>query len=167
MIKKLIDKYPRLWEIFKFLFTGGVATIIDYLIMALVLYIWQPSLYSGFFDVIFGNKEPDAWATVVGTGVGFSISAIFNYLFSILIVFTLSDTSKAKTKTGFIVFYSLALAGLGIHLLGMYLGYTVLDINEWIVKIILTVVVLIFNYVTRKLILFKDKKKSEEKNDNT
>lgn len=42
-----------------------------------------------------------------------------------------------------------------IHILGMYVGFDVLHINEWIVKIVLTIIVLIYNYITKRLIIFK------------
>lgn len=37
----------------------------------------------------------------------------------------------------------------------MYVGFDVLHINEWIVKIVLTIIVLIYNYITKRLIIFK------------
>ena len=69
---------------------------------------------------------------------------------------------NSKTVKGFAVFAGLSAIGLGIHILGMYLGYTVLGINEWIVKIFLTVVVLVYNYASKRLLLFVRKDKPEE-----
>ena len=39
----------------------------------------------------------------------------------------------------------------------MYLGYDLLHIDEWIVKIFLTAVVLVYNYLTRKFFIFRKK----------
>ena len=64
---------------------------------------------------------------------------------------------------GFLLFSLLSAGGLAIHLLGMYLGYDLLHINEWIVKIILTAVVLVYNYITRKVLIFRKKPSGEEK----
>jgi len=83
---------------------------------------------------------------------------LFNYVFSILLVFNKTDTTFAKTKKGFLVFTLLSLIGLLIHTLGMAVGYGILKINEWIIKIFLTIVVLIFNYISRKTIIFNKQK---------
>jgi putative flippase GtrA len=56
------------------------------------------------------------------------------------------------------VFALLALVGLGIHVFGMWLFNTVLSVNPWIVKIALTIVVLVWNYLSRKFILFRKDK---------
>jgi len=159
MIKRFIEKHPTLWEIFKFLVVGGGATVVDFVTMSFVIYFFAPENYQNFFQVFFGAEyTPTTIATVTGTTIGFLVGLIFNYIFSLIFVFTASDTSKAKTGGGFVVFALLSSVGLLIHIVGMYVGYDLLGINEWIVKIILTLVVLVFNYVSRKYILFRNKK---------
>ena len=159
MIKEFIKNHPRLWEIFKFLVVGGAATVIDFVVMSLVLYLFAPDKYHGVISVFYHpDYTPSAVATVVGTGVGFAVGLVFNYIFSLIFVFSGSDTTKAKTGGGFAIFAALSSVGLAIHLLGMYIFNGLIGINEWIVKIVLTIAVLVFNYVTRKYILFKDDK---------
>lgn len=162
-MKKLLmafeKKYPKYYEIFKFLIVGGFATIIDMLAMAIVLYLYSPNLYNyNFINTVIGGASPSGIMTVIATGIGFIFGLIFNYIFSILFVFNQTNTNFAKTKTGFIVFALLSSVGFMIHTLGMALGYGILKINEWIVKVVLTLVVLVFNYITRKKIIFKNKK---------
>ena len=115
-------------------------------------------------NVFFSKGEATAWSVVVGTGVGFTISLGFNYLLSIIFVFQ-EDTDFAKTTTGAIAFILLALIGLGIHTLFMYIGYDLLHINEWVIKIFLTLVVMVFNYITRKKLIFVDKPTLTQKGD--
>jgi len=165
IIKNQIEKHPKLWEIFKFLLVGGLATLLDFAVMSVILYSFDPALYdNSIFKVFFGGGEPQTIATIVGTGAGFCAGLLFNYFLSVLFVFTGKDnsTQKAKTSKGFLMFSLLAAVGLTIHLVGMYVGYDLLGINEWIIKIVLTIVVLIFNYITRKKLLFnKNEEKSE------
>ena len=159
LLLKLEEKYPSFYEIFKFLVVGGFATIIDMLTMAIVLYLYSPSLYEyNFINTIIGGVSPNKLITIIGTGFGFILGLIFNYIFSIIFVFNRTNTNFAKTKTGFLVFTLLSSIGFLIHTIGMAIGYGVLKINEWIVKIILTLVVLVFNYITRKKIIFKNQK---------
>lgn len=159
LINKLINKYPNLYEIFKFLIVGGLATIIDMFTMAIILFIADPALYNhNFIDTIIGGKIPDSITATIATGTGFIFGLIFNYIFSIVFVFSKQNTTFAKTKKGFISFSLLSLIGFIIHTLGMLIGHGYLKINEWIIKVFLTLVVLAFNYITRKKIIFKDKK---------
>lgn len=160
LLLKLEQKYPQLYEIFKFLVVGGFATIIDMFTMAIVLYLFDPKLYEyNLINTIFSDSSPSNIATVIGTGTGFIFGLIFNYFLSIIFVFNRRNTDFAKTKTGFISFAALSSIGFLIHTVGMALGYGILKINEWIIKITLTLVVLVFNYVTRKKLIFKGQKK--------
>ena len=158
LLLKIEEKYPNLYEIFKFLIVGGLATIIDMLSMALVLYLYDPKLYNhNFLNTVIGDVSPNNLIAVIGTGVGFILGLVFNYIFSIIFVFNRTNTDFAKTKTGFVIFTLLSSIGFLIHTVGMAIGYGLLNINEWIIKIILTLVVLVFNYITRKKIIFKNK----------
>lgn len=145
---KMHEKYPTLLEIFRFLLVGGLATVVDYLVMALVCFLL------GFTSVSEGA------ANVVGTGCGFCVGLLVNYVLSVLFVF--EHKGKSKSAYGFIVFALLSLVGLGIHLLGMYVGNGIWGLNEWLVKTFLTAVVLVYNYVSKRLLLFKKGKGEEE-----
>ena len=159
-MKKLINKYPRLYELFKFLLIGGLATIIDMLTMALILYTSNPKLYNhNFINTIISDANPNDTIAVIATGTGFIFGLIFNYIFSVLFVFKGKNTAFAKSKKGFLSFSLLSFVGFSIHTIGMAIGYGILNINEWIIKIFLTVLVLFFNYITRKEIVFKEKQK--------
>ena len=131
-IQNFTNKHPRLAEIIRFLIVGGLATVVDYLAMGIILYCFNPNLYPHFYNVWVGGDKPSTLATVFGTGVGFVVGLIFNYIFSILFVF--HEKGQSRSVKGFIVFTILALGGLLIHLVGMYLGYDLLHINEWIIK---------------------------------
>lgn len=147
------QKHGRLAEIVRFVIVGGIATVIDYFVMGVILYIFDPSLYPNFFNVFYGGGEPKTIATVVGTGTGFVVSLIFNYLLSVLFVY--EEKGNSKTAKGVILFVVLSTIGMLLNMGGMWLGYDILGINEWIVKIFMTIVVLVYNYVTRKLFIFK------------
>ena len=153
LIQKLNTKYPRLSEIIRFLIVGGLATVIDFLAMGITLYCFEPNLYPHFYNVWIGGGAPSTLATIIGTALGFIVGLIFNYIFSIIFVF--QDKGNSKTTKGFIIFTLLSIGGLLIHIIGMYIGYNLMGINEWLLKIIFTIIVLIYNYITRKVIIFK------------
>lgn len=159
-IKKLNEKYPLFMEIVRFGIVGALATLVDMAAMGVVLYLFDPSLYPHFYNVWYGGGEPSTIATVIGTGTGFVLGLVVNYFLSVLFVF--SEKGKSKSVFGFAVFAVLSAIGLGIHLVGMYVGYDLLGINEWIVKIVLTAVVMVYNYVSKKLLLFRKSKAAGE-----
>ena len=165
LIQNFVDKYPRLAEIIRFLIVGGLATVVDYLAMGITLYCFNPKLYPHFYNVWIGGDKPSTLATVFGTGIGFVVGLIFNYIFSILFVF--HEKGESRSVKGFAVFTVLALGGLLIHLVGMYLGYDLLHINEWVVKTFFTLVVLVYNYITRKIFIFKAKPQATTPQDTT
>lgn len=162
-IKKLNEKYPLFMEIVRFGVVGVLATVVDMAAMGVVLYLFEPSLYPHFYNVWYGGGEPSTLATVIGTGTGFVLGLFVNYFLSVLFVF--SEKGKSKSVYGFTVFAILSAIGLGIHLVGMYIGYDLLGINEWIVKIILTAIVMVYNYVSKKLLLFKKIKAADKEED--
>ncbi len=153
IIQKFTEKYPQLAEIIRFLIIGGLATVFDFLAMGITLYCFAPSLYPHFYNVWIGGGNPSTIATIIGTSIGFIVGLIFNYIFSIIFVF--QDKGNSKSTKGFILFTLLSLGGLLIHIIGMYFGYNILGINEWLLKIFFTIVVLIYNYITRKIFIFK------------
>ncbi|HEY8419535.1 MAG TPA: GtrA family protein [Clostridia bacterium] len=166
LIEKFSRKYPRHWEIFKFLLVGGLATLIDMLIMAAVIFILNREIFSyNFLNVIFqsGAKKDQIlkFSSVLGTCMGFCISTAFNYIMSVAFVF--DHKEYAKTISGASLFIVLSAIGFFIHMLGMWAFFELLKINYWIVKIAITVLVLIFNYVTRKVLIFRADKLSQPK----
>ncbi len=165
MFKKLlafINQPTKFGEILRFVIVGGLATVIDFLAMGITLYLFEPSLYPNFYNVFFGAiGEPSTLAASFGTGLGFLFGLLANYLLSILFVF--NEKGKSKTLKGFLVFTFFSAIGLLIHEIGMLVFFGELKINEWVVKIVMTLIVLVYNYITRKLFIFKKDKNSTSK----
>ncbi len=164
-LKNFINGKTLMGEIVRFLLVGGLATVVDFFMMGVTLYIFAPDKYPSFFNVFYGSTVPPTLlAACFGTGVGFIFGLIANYVLSVVFVF--NEKGDSKTLKGFLIFAFFSLIGLGIHELGMYLLNGLLNVNEWIVKIILTLVVLVYNFITRKLLIFKNSRgdqKADEK----
>ena len=127
-MKKLID------QIFKFGIIVALAFVIDYGIMILLTEV---------FNVNY----------LISSGISFTISVIFNYICSMKYVFvSRDDMSKQKE---FIIFVILSVIGLGINQIIMWLMVDKLGIFYAIVKLFATAVVMVWNFVTRKIFLEK------------
>ena len=130
-IKELV-KNKLLVQIIKFVIVGGIATIIDWVIY----YI----LYNYF------NMEP-----LLANIISYAISTVYNYLASVKYVFDV----KERNKKTFIIFITFSLIGLGLSELLLYMMINKLMLNKMISKILSTIIVMIFNFTTRKKFLEK------------
>lgn len=125
-MNKLVNK------IIKFIIVGGIATIIDFV----CLYIFKEFLN---IDVIIANT------------LSFIISVTYNYIASITWVF---DVNKNKNKNvQFILFIVFSIVGLIINNVILYILTDKLNIYYLISKVIATIIVMIFNFITRKKFL--------------
>ena len=121
-------------QIMKFGVVGGLAFVVDYVILIVC-------------------KEFLGLSVLLSAAIAFTVSVIFNYILSVKWVF---DVDKDKSaKKNFVLFIVLSIVGLGITELIMYIGSDLLNINYLIVKIFATAVVMVFNFITRKIFLEK------------
>ena len=126
-------------QIIKFGIVGVIATVIDFGVLAFMK------------EVLDVNVQ-------ISTAVSFSVSVFANYLLSMLFVFKSKEDNKIKE---FIEFLLLSIGGLLLDQLVMWLGTDVFTVYYLAVKVFATVVVAIYNFVTRKI--FLEKKPAEEK----
>lgn len=88
---------------------------------------------------------------LVSSAVAFLVSVIFNYILSITFVF---ETDKSKGKGAqFGLFAVMSAGGLGINQLMMWLLSDMMFIPYQLSKFLATAVVMVYNFITRKLFL--------------
>ncbi len=93
---------------------------------------------------------------LVSSGISFSVSVMVNYILSLTFVF---ETDKNKNKiVEFLIFIMLSIIGLGINQILMWVCVDKLHVHYMISKIGVTGVVMLYNFITRKLILEKHNK---------
>ena len=119
-------------QIIKFGIVGGSAFVIDYGFMIL-------------FTEVFGINY------LISSGISFTISVIYNYVLSVKWVFDVKKDDDRKHD--FIVFIILSILGLLINQLIMWICVDKLDIFYMLSKIVATAVVMVYNFITRKIFL--------------
>ena len=128
-MKKLIA------QIMKFGVVGVIAFAIDYGLLALL-------------TEAFGVNY------LVSATVSFTVSVVFNYVASRRYVFRHKEGMSRRRE--FVIFVVLSVIGLGVNDLLMWLGSSVLGVSYLIVKIVATAIVMVYNFVTRKIFLDGD-----------
>ncbi len=127
-MKKLIAQFM------KFGIVGVIAFLIDYGLMVAL---------TEFFGVPY----------LISNTISFTVSVVFNYVASMRYVFERRDDMSRHRE--FIIFVVLSIIGLILNDLFMWLFVSVWLIDYRIAKIIVTVLVAIWNFVTRKTFLEK------------
>lgn len=138
------------WEFFRYAVVGGIAFLADY-----------GTLFA-FRELILTGDTP--WELLVSTAAGFVVGLAVNYILSLTFVFRKKDNKgNGKSVAAFLIFTVVGIIGLGLTELIMYLGAELLRISYLIVKVGAAAIVLVWNYVGRKVLIFDRKVKSEIK----
>lgn len=119
-------------QFMKFGVVGVIAFIIDYGVMIAL-------------TELFGVPY------LISTTVSFIVSVIFNYVASMRYVFKRKDDMSRRRE--FIIFVVLSVIGLGLNDLLMWVMVDHLFIDYRISKIVVTVIVAVWNFVSRKVFL--------------
>ena len=119
-------------QMIKFGFVGALCFFIDYGIMIFLTEIFQVPY-------------------LVCSGISFSVSLVVNYLLSMKFVY---EARARENRTGeFITFVLLSLVGLLINQLVMWVAVEFLGIWYQLAKIGATAIVMVYNFVSRKIII--------------
>lgn len=127
---KKIPKGERFWEIFRFLAVGGFCFVLEFVL-----------LYS---LTEYGGLPP-----LISAPIAFTISLIVNYILCVTVVFE----TKQQTKNQMFLFVVTSLMGLGVNQITMWFFIEVVGLWYMIAKVIAAAVVMIWNYVTKRMIL--------------
>ena len=86
------------------------------------------------------------------SGISFTVSVVVNYALSLTYVF---ETEKGNKIKEFIIFVVLSVIGLGINQVLMWFCVDILGIFYMISKIGATAVLMVYNFVSRKVVMEK------------
>lgn len=141
--KKLIMEFLR------YVIVGGVSALVD-----------MGVNYAMLFYILGGTKD-DKGLVAASVAAGFVVGLTVNFILSNIFVFkTDEQREKGKTARGFLIYVAVGVIGFGLTELLTLLGTLVIgDSGIWYLALTCFVkgVVLVWNYVGRKIFVYRGK----------
>lgn len=131
-MKQFLDKY--MGGLFGYLIVGGLATIVE---------------WAGFW--LFSEKLSIEY--LLATALAFAISTFANWLFGRLLVFR--GKQQQSLLREILSVYLASIVGLLLNLIIMFLLVQLLGAEKMSAKMATTVLVFMYNYLVRKLIIYR------------
>lgn len=131
IIKALAARHPQLAELFRFAFTGGVCFLVEFAVLTLLVELCRMPV-------------------LMATAIAFLVSVAVNYVLCIKWVFTGAKDGGAGVKATFLITSGM---GFALNELFMWLLNIVLGVHYMIAKVISTLLVMIWNYFTKRMVL--------------
>ncbi len=136
MLQKIRDLIEKYWEIISYVFFGGLTTVVNWL-------VYFPLYNLLHMDSALSNVI--AWA----------ISVAFAYVTNKPFVFKSHDWSMKTVLPELGKFVSARLLSGGFETLCLFVFVNCLFFNGNIVKILVSIAVVILNYIASKLVVFR------------
>jgi putative flippase GtrA len=140
MIKKIKEIIKTKKEIITYIIFGALTTLIN----LIVYYILTNTILDPKNDLLMQLANTIAWI----------ISVLFAYITNKLYVF---NSKSKKILKEILSFISSRIITLLIEIFLMYILVTLLKQNDQIIKLLVTIIVIILNYILSKILVFKSK----------
>lgn len=145
-MQKLRALFGRYRELILYVFFGGLTTLVDWVSYWLMTDLLQvPYMAAAFLSQIF--------------------SILFAYVTNRRFVFESRVRGAGAVALEMAKFFGARGVSLLLNMLVMFLGVDLLHVNDKIVKVIASVLVIVANYIFSKLFVFRDKGRREEGED--
>ena len=133
-IKLLFNKYR---EYILYIIFGGLTTVVNFAVYyALNIFVWY----------------------IIANIIAWAVSVVFAFVTNKIFVFESKNTSDKKTLTEFIEFTLFRVLSGVMETALLYVFVDLLSQSENIFKIIISVLVVVLNYIFSKFIIFSKKK---------
>ena len=124
--------------------------IINYLIFGILTTFISLITYYLLIITILNPNNP----------IELQISNIISWIFSVTFAYITNkkyvfNSNEKKIKKEILKFYTSRLSTLFIDIILMFIFVTILKLNDKIIKIIVSIIIIILNYILSKLIVFK------------
>jgi len=149
---KALQRKKARREYLKSMLAGILSTVVDFFLTAVFLYFFYHNYYDNFFLIPISSAEHVAISVfIVSTMIAWIAGFILNYALCIFFVFQYGNVGKSRL--GFIKFLIFGLIGVTITAVLTAIAIA-LGMHPWLAKLLVTLVVFVFNFFTRKYFIF-------------
>ena len=135
ILKPFISIYDKYKEAVLYLFFGALTTLVN---------ILSYTLLTKIFNIEYMLSNVTAWI----------LSVLFAYITNKIYVFESKTQEKKELLKEIISFFVARILSLILDMIIMYIGISVLHINDLLIKILSNVLVIISNYFMSKIFIF-------------
>lgn len=121
-----------IWQFARFLVVGGISFAVDY----------------GLYVVLFHYLGVQY---LLASTISFSLSLILNYVLTLKFVFEAKPGRNIALE--FTIYIGLNIIALGLNQLILFIAVDGLGISPFVGKLIATAVVLVYNFISRKILI--------------
>jgi putative flippase GtrA len=127
-------------EFLRYLVVGGISFIVDFNTLLI------------FKEFVLKDLH---YSLYISTAMGFLVGLAVNYLLSLHYVFnSAKGTAIGRSMNEILLFGAIGIIGLIISEFGMFMGSEKFEFNYLLVKVAVTAIVLLWNYLARKILIF-------------
>ena len=130
-------------QFFRYCFVGGIATVVE----GGALWLIQHFVF----------REQDGLYVYISQGIAFVLGLLANFVLSKLFVFQ-EKSAKTNALGEFLTYAVIGVVGLGIKELLLWIFNVQVGIHYMLVWVVSTIIVLIWNYAARRVILYRKTK---------
>jgi putative flippase GtrA len=123
-------------QIFRYALVGGTAFLFDF------SFLWMFTALLGLYYLVSAT-------------LSFIVGVAINYSLSVLWVFSGADRSVNSKKNEFIIFFVIGIFGLFLNDLIIWFFTDYIRYHYLVSKVISTIIVFLFNFFIRKIVLFQ------------
>ena len=142
-------KKDTLWEFIRYALVGGVSAVVDMGVNYLMLYH------------ILGGTPDDKLLVALSVTAGFIVGLMVNYILSNIFVFSKAEQKKkGRTVGAFLIYVAVGVVGYGLTVGLTLLGTLVIGkegIWYTLLNCVVKGIVLIWNYLGRKILVYRGK----------
>jgi len=148
---KALQRKKARREYLKSMLAGVLSTVVDFFLTAVFLYFFYSAYYDNFFLIPFSSFEPSISVFIVSTMIAWIAGFVLNYVLCIFFVFQYGNVGKSRL--GFIKFLIFGLIGVTLTTV-LTATAIAASVHPWLAKLIVTLIVFVFNFFTRKYFVF-------------
>jgi len=148
---KALQRKKARREYLKSMLAGILSTVVDFFLTAVFLYFFYHTDYSNLFVVPFSSFEPATSVFIVSTMIAWIAGFVLNYVLCIFFVFQYGNVGKSRL--GFVKFLIFGVIGVTLTTILTAIGIA-MGFDPWLTKLIVTLIVFVFNFFTRKYFVF-------------